>query len=117
MLLTLIKSKGLPVIRHRHFCVLVLLLQFCIFLPQILKEIVITETLTLYASPTACRWSSFSAYISVRHNSALSAHDSSDLAALWSGVEVIAGALVGDPLHGAFNANLKIKIKIKIHLL
>lgn len=71
----------------------------------------------MYALPTTCRWSSFGAYISVRHSSALSAHDSADLAALWPGVEIIAGALVGDPLHGAFNANLKIKIKFNLHLL
>lgn len=47
-------------------------------------------------------------YISVRNRSALSAHDSSDLAALWPGVEVVTGALEGDSLHVSLNTNLKI---------
>lgn len=55
---------------------------------------------------------SFGSYVSVGNRSALSAHDSPDLAALRPGVEVVTGALEGDSLHGAFNANLHIKHKI-----
>lgn len=47
----------------------------------------------------------------------MSAHDSPDLAALWSGVEVVTGALEGDSLHVALNTNLNIKSKINKHLL
>lgn len=56
-------------------------------------------------------------YISVRNRSALSAHDSSDLAALWPGVEVVTGALEGDSLHVSLNTNLKIINHNKTHLL
>ena len=49
-------------------------------------------------------------YISVRNHSALSAHNSSDLAALWPGVEVVAGALEGDSLHVSLNTNLNIRM-------
>jgi len=51
-------------------------------------------------------------YISVRNRRALSAHNGPDLAALWPGVEVVTGALEGDSLHIALNANLHIRIQM-----
>lgn len=47
----------------------------------------------------------------------MSAHNCPNLAALWSRVEVVTGALEGDSLHTAFNTNLNIKNGIKKHLL
>ena len=46
------------------------------------------------------------AYVSVGDRGALPAHDRSDLAALWSGVEVVTRALERDALHLALDTNL-----------
>ncbi len=58
----------------------------------------------------------FCSHVSVRNWRALSAHDCSDLAALWSGVEVIFGVLGGDSLHFALNPNLHIRIKLLVNI-
>lgn len=51
-------------------------------------------------------------YISVGDWSALPAHHGTDLAALGSGMEVVAGGLEGDPLHGALNTDLSTDVKV-----
>jgi len=45
-------------------------------------------------------------HVSVGDRGALPAHHRPDLAALGPGVEVVAGALEGDPLHDALDTNL-----------
>lgn len=62
-------------------------------------------------------WHSIGSYISVGDWSALPAHHRTDLAALGSGMEVVAGGLEGDPLHGAFNTDLNMDVKDDIFLI
>lgn len=64
----------------------------------------------LLCTPWITVWSSVCSYISVGDWSALSAHHGTDLAALGSGMEVVAGVLEGDPLHGALNTDLNIGV-------
>lgn len=58
-------------------------------------------------------WHSICSYVSIGNWSALPTHDCTDLAALGSGMEVVTGGLVGDPLYSALNTDLNTKIQIK----
>lgn len=52
-------------------------------------------------------------YVSVGNGTALWAHRSPDLAALWSGVEILSGHLDGKSLHSTLDPNLKIESKLE----